>query len=66
MQRIYGFTKTIYIAESPTPDDNDVVFLNEKGDKLVRKFDSPYQARLFVNKVKRNKKLVLCAEPMRR
>lgn len=66
MQRIYGFSKTIYLAESPTSDDNDVVFINERGDKLVRKFDSPYHARLFANKVRRNKKLVLCCEPARR
>ena len=57
---------TLYAEECDYIGDNDVVFLNESGRKLVRKFDSPRLAWNFVNRVKRNKKLVLCCEPARR
>ena len=50
---------TEYCEESMFIGNNDVVFLNEDGIKLVRRFDSPRFARAFANKVKRNKKLVL-------
>lgn len=54
-----------YCEDSTFVGDNDVVFINEDGIKLVRRFDSPRFARAFANKVKRNKKLVLCVEPAR-
>lgn len=33
--------------------------VKEKGVALVRHFDSPYIAKQFVNKIKRNKKIIL-------
>lgn len=57
--------KTEYYEESTFIGSNDVVFLNEDGIKLVRRFDSPRFARAFANKVKRNKRMVLCTEPVR-
>lgn len=33
--------------------------VKETGVSLVRHFDSPYLARIFMNKVRRSKKLVL-------
>ena len=50
---------TEYCEETTFVGDNDVVFLNEEGVKLVRRFDSPRFARAFANRVKHNKKLVL-------
>lgn len=36
-----------------------VVFLNEKGIRLVRGFDSVYLARQFVNKIRHSKRCTL-------
>ena len=36
-----------------------VTFLNEKGIRLVRGFDSPYEARKFVNKIRKSTRCTL-------
>lgn len=42
----------------------DVIFIvRDSGRTLVRKFDSPYLARVFVNKVRRSKKMQLVSYP---
>lgn len=42
----------------------EVEFLNANKEHVVRKFDSPYKARLFVNKLRRSKTCVLLAYPV--
>lgn len=41
----------------------DVVFLNQKGVKLVKRFSSPYHARNFVNRARRGRKITLVSYP---
>ena len=36
-----------------------VCFINEKGIRLVRGFDSPYEARKFVNKIRKSNRCTL-------
>jgi len=36
-----------------------VCFINEKGVRLVRGFDSPYQARKFVEKIRKSRRCTL-------
>ena len=54
-----------YVEDVPYVGINDVVFIaNDSGRKLVRQFNSPYQARAFVNKLKRSKRCTLVSYPM--
>lgn len=41
-----------------------VVFLNERGDRVEKRFDSPYLARQFVNKIKHSKRCKLVFAPL--
>ena len=56
--------KTTYADER---DDSlgfyKVTFINERGDKLTRSFDSPYMARNFVFKLKHSRKCTLVSYP---
>ena len=36
-----------------------VCFINEKGIRLVRGFDSPYEARKFVQKIRKSRRCTL-------
>ena len=55
---------TKYIEEVPYIGDFDVVFMPKDSDrKLVRSFDSPYQARQFINKLRRSKRCILVSYP---
>lgn len=40
-----------------------VWFVNAKGETVRRVFDSPYKARVFVERVRHSKKCVLLAAP---
>ncbi len=40
-----------------------VVFLNEHGERCTRFFDSAYQCRLFVNKLRHSKRCKLVSYP---
>lgn len=40
-----------------------VIFLNERGQRVEREFDSPFLCRKFVNKIKHSKKCKLIFEP---
>ncbi len=40
-----------------------VTFINERGVRLTRSFDSPYFTRQFVNKLRRSKKCKLVSYP---
>jgi hypothetical protein len=40
-----------------------VVFLNASGERLVRVFDSEYQARVFTNKLKHSTRCTLVSYP---
>ena len=55
--------ETKYIEET-APGNLDVVFISmESGKRLVRKFNSPYLAKQFANKVRHSKKLRLVSYP---
>lgn len=41
-----------------------VVFLNEKGVRVEKVFDSPWTARKFVNKIKYSKRCRLVSAPL--
>lgn len=41
-----------------------VVFLNERGVRVTKKFDSPYLARIFVNKINHSKRCQLVSAPL--
>lgn len=41
-----------------------VVFINERGSLVSKQFDSEFQCRKFVNKMKRSKKCVLISFPL--
>ena len=41
-----------------------VIFLNEKGTRVEKTFDSPYLARKFVNKLKYSKRCRLVSAPL--
>lgn len=41
-----------------------VAFLNRKKESVIKEFNSPYKARLFVNKIKRSKTCVLISCPV--
>lgn len=40
-----------------------VVFINERGNRVEKRFDSPYLCRKFVNKLKHSKRCVLVSYP---
>ena len=40
-----------------------VVFINESGERCVRVFDSAYQCRLFINKLRHSKRCRLVSYP---
>lgn len=42
----------------------EVVFLNERRQKVVKKFDSYYKCRNFVMKLKHSKRCVLISYPL--
>lgn len=43
---------------------NAVIFLDKRSNsRLVRGFDSPYQAKVFVNKLKRSKDCIVLVTP---
>lgn len=54
--------KTVYASERPVSGTYDVVFITD-GKKLVRIFDGEFQARKFVNKMKRSRKCKLVSYP---
>lgn len=55
--------ETKYVEET-TPGNLDVVFISrDSGKRLVRKFNSPYLANQFANKVRHSKKLRLVSYP---
>lgn len=41
-----------------------VVFLNEKGIRITKEFQSPYLAEKFVNKIKHSKRCRLISAPL--
>lgn len=41
-----------------------VVFINERGTRVTKTFDSAYLCRKFVNKLKRSKRCVLVSYPL--
>ena len=41
-----------------------VVFLNEKGERVEKVFESPYLARKFVNKINHSKRCQLISAPL--
>ena len=45
-------------------DGMSVVFINDKGSRVEKKFDSEYLCSKFVNKLKRSKKCVLVSYPL--
>lgn len=56
---------TQYVGESTYIGSNDVVFLDNKtGRKLVRRFESPYLAKQFMNSVSRSKRTTLVSYPI--
>lgn len=42
----------------------EVVFINERGQRVTKRFNSPYQARLFANKLKYSKRCKLVFAPL--
>lgn len=40
-----------------------VIFLNEKGERVIREFDSEYLCRKFVNKLRFSKRCRLISYP---
>lgn len=40
-----------------------VVFIDAKGNRVTKTFDSAYHCRLFINKLKHSKKCVLVSYP---
>lgn len=47
------------------PGKFNVTFLvNASREKLIRSFDSPYQARAFVNKLRHSKRCTLISYPI--
>lgn len=56
--------KAQYINRAEFPGRNRVTFIvNASGKKLVRDFESPYLAHLFVNKLKHSRKCRLVSYP---
>lgn len=41
-----------------------VSFLNDRGQLVEKKFDSPYLARVFANKIRHSKRCRLVSEPL--
>lgn len=41
-----------------------VIFLNERGDRVTKTFDSPYICRQFVNKINHSKRCQLISAPL--
>lgn len=41
----------------------NVVFINENGEKVTKRFDSPVPCRKFVNKLKHSKRCTLISYP---
>lgn len=58
--------RALYIEETPSIGEFDVVFLNEAGIKLVRQFTSPFLANKFIRKVRKSKKCTLVSYPTER
>ena len=56
-------SNTAYADERTYGRENDITFINNKGVRLVKSFESEYQARMFVNKLKHSKKCVLVSYP---
>lgn len=52
------------VRNSP-PSGNEVVFMNEKGIKLVRQFESPFLARKFLNSLRKSRKCVLISHTIK-
>lgn len=56
--------KAKYYHHAYGPGKNRVTFLvNSTGKRLVRDFESPYLARLFVNKLRHSRKCTLIGYP---
>lgn len=58
--------KALYFedARNSTPE-NEVVFLNEHGTKLVNTFNSPFLARKFLNTLRKSKKCVVVSHTIK-
>lgn len=55
---------TVYDGQ-PTPYYYNVKFIiRETGAKLTKSFESPYNARQFVNKLKHSKRCILVSYPL--
>lgn len=60
-----GKRNPTYYAENATFGYYNVTFIvNASRQKLTKCFDSPYQARVFVNKLKHSKRCTLVSYPL--
>ena len=52
-----GATDVEYVDENTFVGNNDVVFVNKDGKKLIRRFKSPFLARKFIIKCEKGKSI---------
>lgn len=55
--------EVLYESDVEFLGDFDVVFMNKNWVSLVKKFDSPYLSKQFVDKCKRSKNVTLVTYP---
>ena len=50
-----GATDVEYVDDNTVVGNNDVVFVNKNGEKLIKRFQSPFLARKFITRCKKGK-----------